>query len=376
MGNLAITLENIAKEIERHSIKRESHLRATHGRFNLFTVLLQEHDEIRLHTRYLTHLLDFEGTHDCGSFFLDMFLETVGLTPKKEEFGKCLRVVREHCTNGSGNIDIYIEFEKAVIVIENKIWAGDQDRQLERYYEYAQSKEKTAYLFYLSLYGWNPSDDSAGKRLKKAETISELGKGNYCCISYREHILKWLEKCCQQTYSFVNINQALQQYRNVINNLLGNTLETQDMEEIKKMLKEKFEIMQLDQLQSAIISIKQDRVDDVQAMCEKILGRRADAVEQWNNCDITAFRFHNDSWKQESGYTALTLLMHLNGNYTLKAYDIQDGKVRNLINQLYPEKMSQWEPESNFFHNNFFENTDLVMLVNELRNIIEKLNPN
>ena len=137
------SLEEVAREIEKIKRARDTHLTATHGRFNLFTTLLQINDEVRLHTRYLTHLLDPQGTHDCGYRFLKSFLEQVGLSDLTKQ--KCNYVAKEHYTDGDGNIDIYIEFESAIVVIENKIDAQDQDAQLERYWTYANSKVGTPY---------------------------------------------------------------------------------------------------------------------------------------------------------------------------------------------------------------------------------------
>lgn len=365
MENIEIALENVAREIEHLRVKRQAHLRATHGRFNLFTVLLQENDEVRLHSRYLAHLLDPDGTHDCDRLFLDSFLETVGLA-HKEEFRKCCFAVNEHCTNGFGNIDIYIEFEKAIVVIENKIGAADQNHQIGGYYKYAEQKGKPVYLFYLTLDGCNPSDGSAGK-LKRAKEASELGDHNYYCISYEGHILNWLEKCCQLTKSFGNINQALQQYINVVNQLLGNTLEAQDMDKIKNMIKKNPAIMsQIDQIEEAIKSIKQDRNEKVQCQCLRILGRRAYTIEDW---DVgTAFMFCDQSWGQGFGYTGLTLIMASNENYKLKAYDVKDGKLMRVINDPFG-----WEPEKDYFGKNFFENKNLDTALIALKQVMDKL---
>ena len=360
-------LEEVAKEIERLSLKRETHLKATHGRFNLFTVLLNQNDEDCLHTRYLTHLLDPNGTHDCKRLFLNNFLDTVGLTG--EGFDVCLVVVNQHYTGGLGNIDIYIEFEKAILVIENKIEAGDQERQLERYYLYSNKKNKKVYLFYLTLDGHNPSDVSAGN-LKKADSVGTLGDNNYFCISYRNHILKWLEKCCQKTYSFVNINQALQQYRNVVNQLLGNSLETQDMEKIKEMLKNNPQIMsQLNQLQNALTSIKQDTENDVQAQCQEILGRRASKI-QYEGDKLALYQFFDDSWGP-AATTDLTLLMDTNGNYALRACDIQSGSIWDVVKSLSSET---WKSEKRYYYLDFCHSKDLSTVLKELKKIINMLN--
>ena len=64
-------------------------------------------------------------------------------------------MISEDKTKG-GRIDIVIKLKETVIVIENKIYAPDQDNQLIRYKnEYPFSK-----LYYLTLDGHFPHDKS------------------------------------------------------------------------------------------------------------------------------------------------------------------------------------------------------------------------
>jgi len=237
-------------------VKRQASLKAVKGNFNVFTTLLKEHDEVRLHSRFVTHLLDPKANHDCGRLFLDLFLDTIseGVQPHEDEnaveqksiekfrslkLQKCIRVRKEY-----GNIDIYIEFENSIIAIENKINAGEQSDQISRYIEFLEATGKSYTMLYLTLDG------------KKSDTHE---KKEYFRISYREHILKWLEKCLQNTYKFVNINQALQQYNTLIKQLTGQTLEIQDMEEIKSMLEKNPSIIKYqDDLIKAIDEIRND----------------------------------------------------------------------------------------------------------------------
>ncbi len=246
------SLVKVSGEIDKLEHARGVHLKATHGRFNLFTTLLGAHDEVRLHTRYLTHLLDPDGSHDCGRLFLDAFLEVVSLTENLNG-QDCLCVRKEHGTGGLGNIDIYLEFKNAILVIENKIYAEDQQEQLQRYAEYAKSKKKDAvYIFYLTLRGHSPSENSRGT----------LDENEVSLISYEKEVLGWLEKCLQETYSFININQALQQYKTVINQLLGNTLKGKDMEKIKEEIKNNLELVRNSkQIRQALRDIRDDGIN-------------------------------------------------------------------------------------------------------------------
>jgi len=229
------SLARISREIGKMEHAREEHLKSTHGRFNLFTVLLKAHDEVRIHGRYLTHLLDPQGSHDCGRLFLDSFLEEVGLSALIKQ--DCVCVQNElYVGNIRGResyIDIYLEFKKAVVVIENKIWAGDQPEQLCRYASYAEKMGRPVFIFYLTLDGHPPSKNSLGG----------LREDKVALISYEKNILSWVERCLRETDSFVNINQALRQYNCTINQLSGRTLEAHDMNEIKERIKKHPDIL-------------------------------------------------------------------------------------------------------------------------------------
>ena len=284
--NVIQSLEGVSQEIDKIERARKERLKATHGRFNLFTTLLKAHDEVRLHTRYLTHLLDPDGKHDCGGIFLDSFLSTVEqkAVRLKNDGGRkgvrffelnseqCECVVNEHYTGDLGDIDIYLEFETAVLVIENKIKAADQPGQLWRYAEYAKKKGKAVYLFYLTLEGHSPSEKSLTNPDDKQGRLDESA---VALISYKVHMLRWLETCLQATYSYININQALQQYESVINRLLGNTLEKEDMKTIKEMIKNSPGIIRCsDQIHHALNDVESDCINGFLFELTHALGER------------------------------------------------------------------------------------------------------
>ena len=317
------SLAEIAREIGRLEDAREVHLRSTHGRFNLFTTLLEPHEEVCLHTRYLEHLLNPEGTHDCDELFLELFLKVVGLAGLDAK--KCTYVTNEHDTAGLGNIDIYIEFENAVLVIENKIYAGDQSKQLQRYFEYATQKKKGAVcVLYLTLDGHEPSLDSRGW-LKEGE--------HYQRISYREDILKWLGLCLQHTYAFVNINQAMQQYKDLVSRLCGRNLKEKDMDKIKEMIADRPEIVRyvkqlhkiFEEIESAPLKMAEQKGKElglevkiepgdwggaraVRFSCPKKWGSKNDIILKIfddSRCDLFAFVFGVSSPEKASGFAVV-----------------------------------------------------------------------
>ncbi len=240
LSRLLLTdISSIIDGINKIKAGREAVIDATKANFNVFTILLAAHDEVRLHTRFLTGLLDGgkNATHGCGTLFLRLFLETLDeckvepVEQKSTTFNILLSstddnefesTFNEYHTD-QGNIDIIINFKDALIAIENKIWAGEQKDQLSRYSTFTDNTRKSKkYLFFLTLEG-RPSESSGGKP--------------YLRISYRDHIIPWLNRCLEKTYKYQNINSVIGQYKKVVKSLLNNTFEEEDMEKIRELIK-------------------------------------------------------------------------------------------------------------------------------------------
>lgn len=163
--------------------------------FNIFNVLDIEYDEVRLHSRILKCFIEL----DQGKSFLKLL--TVTFPEKKawlEQYmtSENVQVVIEKSINSieedltDGRIDLFIKFNDFFIIIENKIFAKDQENQLIKYHNYVESKEKFL-LLYLTPDGKAPDkkstdDEKNSKKLKCNE--------DYHLISYKDHILRWLQE--------------------------------------------------------------------------------------------------------------------------------------------------------------------------------------
>lgn len=237
-------LQQLLEKFRVAQARADERAKVTHERFNVFTTLLEAHDEVRLHTRFLHCLLNpAEGTHDCDTLFLNLFFTTLkeqfGLNDKGEtipieiiqpEPGNEWKVENEVRKAEHGQLDILMSHPGFGVAIENKIYAGEQDEQLARYASYLEKRhgKGRGLLLYLTLDG------------KKGET--HAGEIPYLRISYAVHILDWLEKCLRETYNKIPINQALLQYRAVVLNLTGKNL-NKDMEEISRFITENPDII-------------------------------------------------------------------------------------------------------------------------------------
>ncbi len=124
------------------SEQRKEERRSRGEAFNVFNVIGLWSEEVRLHSAFIAELLNPKGSHGMGDKFLKAFLE---LIDKDEEFIDSSKVSKDMVeryvgrkteTEG-GRIDIIVEDGTNALIIENKIYARDQENQLLRYHNYA-----------------------------------------------------------------------------------------------------------------------------------------------------------------------------------------------------------------------------------------------
>jgi hypothetical protein len=176
----------------------------TGERFNIFGILKLKSDELS-HSGILAELLSPNGSHGKRGLFLELFLKTIGASPQAADFG----AVETEKGIPRGRIDIFIANRTdpaKPILIENKIYAGDQPLQLLRYREVYPE----AYLIYLTLDG------------KDAYKTSSGGKDfEYIRLSYERDILLWLELCRKEAANNPILRETLTQYILLIKDLTG-----------------------------------------------------------------------------------------------------------------------------------------------------------
>ncbi len=178
-------------------------------RFNIFRVLGLESDEVRTHSLFLAELLSPAGSHGMGAVFLDLFLAQFRIG---DFDASVARVTAEFyigrvSENEGGRIDLVVESKGRRILIENKIFAGDQPNQLLRYHRF----DRDAILYYLTLFGAKPSEESTGK--------GQLSDEQFSCISYESDMLNWLEACREKATRLPNVRESIAQYIELVKQL-------------------------------------------------------------------------------------------------------------------------------------------------------------
>lgn len=193
--------------------------------FNVFSALNMCSDEVRLHSRLLATLLNPKANHGLENEFLKLFLIALGLpedyiTHCKEQIVE--RTIGEVTETTGGRIDIILEDRGHAVIIENKIYAGDQPNQLLRYYNYGvkQFGENNFKLVYLTLNGSEPSSDSLGG-----------GHFEFIKLSYAQDILGLLDRL-MTTYPQKPVHRTIKDYITIIKQLTHQDMDTKYQQSI------------------------------------------------------------------------------------------------------------------------------------------------
>ena len=213
-------LQNVLDKLDVVRIRQE--LTRPSDKFNIFRILRSESDEVNLHSRFLFELLNPNGSHGLGDAFLRLFIKECQL--QDLNYGN-VKVMREHA-----NIDVLIQDNLHAIVIENKIYAGDQHEQLNSYHQYV-GRNRRPKLLYLTLRGEQPSDWSIGE-LKNLTNYSELVQ----TISYSKEINDWLTDCIKEAVMQPALRETLVQYQNLIRHLSGSNMDENEKQDVLHLL--------------------------------------------------------------------------------------------------------------------------------------------
>lgn len=194
------------------------------NQFNVFNVLGKAHDEVNIHSKFIQLLLNPDGIHGKGSLFLQSFLASTGITNFNIEGAKVLREYK--------GIDILIRNRTQCIIIENKIWASDQNLQLERYYYSIRAEGiQEIQILYLSPFGREAEDYSIGT-LASNDDWSHI----YAVISYQLTISSWLECCAKECYELPRLRETIIQYKDLIDQIAGKTMNTRERDEVLNLI--------------------------------------------------------------------------------------------------------------------------------------------
>ena len=200
--------------------------------YNIFNDLGFMSDEVHLHSMFLANLLNPKGSHGQRGKFLEAFLKMLqktfpAISADSLELDTTIasveveKFIGRQTDSEGGRIDIYLTDGKHSIIIENKIYAVDQHHQMLRYWNYGMSQkgddtEKSFVLIYLTLDGCSPSKESLGEYLKENDIV---------CLSYKNDIRGWLDRCVELASRTPLVRETINQYISTIDILTNNVME-------------------------------------------------------------------------------------------------------------------------------------------------------
>ncbi len=194
------------------------------------------------HSDTIAYLLNPKEEHRHYTEYLASFLNIIyGDLFSQYDLSK-VKIYRE-----KRHIDILIEHDEFIVIIENKVDADDEDKQLYRYYEYVCNNYENInhdniFAIYLTLYGSEPSENSLGiGEADCSDELSEELQAKVRLMSYSCHILEWL-KTFTYKINETRLSSAIAQYSLNIEKITNQLQEDKDMkEDIKNILLENYE---------------------------------------------------------------------------------------------------------------------------------------
>lgn len=209
LSDLLKKFENFLSEFSNIRGETIKEARTIAPEFNIFDLLGVTRNEVSTHSAMLAELLNPAGSHGQGSLFLDSF---VGICLEKDSHNQALQqfvahtnrdlcsVMPEYHTS-YGRMDIVV-LNPAIgflCVIENKVGAGEQSQQLERYSNWMKSMHSDYplhTLVFLTIRGY---------------VAASAGNEEYIPISYNRDIINWLERAVPYIQAPI-VKAAVQQY--------------------------------------------------------------------------------------------------------------------------------------------------------------------
>ena len=276
--------------------------------FNIFNDLGFMSDEVHLHSMFLANLLNPKGSHGQRGKFLEAFLKMLqklfpAISADSLELDTAVasveveKYIGRQTDSEGGRIDIYLTDGKHSIIIENKIYAGDQHHQMLRYWNYGMSQkgddtEKSFVLIYLTLDGCSPSKDSLGEDLKENDIV---------CLSYKSDIRGWLDRCVELASRTPLVRETINQYISTIDILTNNVMEDN---------KELLDILSKEENLDAIYDIANNKnivvnrfinevfIPKLRDLAEsKGLTMGDNCIENWMEESWAGASFYNPKWK-------------------------------------------------------------------------------
>ena len=281
-GGIVVDYKELLTETNRILDKYKLLYETTGRYFNFLDILDLRRDELAI-SRLLVELLSPKGSHHQGSRYLRVFMEEILNIKKltKDELDTAI-VYREYFYNNR-RIDIVIKTKDRTIPIEVKIDASDLANQLYDYYDIARNSN----IYYLTLYGDPPSEDSA-KGLT-CNRDSESGYNEISLISFKNDIINWLELCIKdsKTIEMAPIREILLQFKRTLEAITSKGGADVEEEVLSLILKSENSIKSAKLISELFLKAKKELLKDIFIQTENKVKYNKVSPEDFSNSDFS-----------------------------------------------------------------------------------------
>ncbi len=292
------TIEDLYESIKTINKNVDNKRLKTPGTMNIAEIMNRHHLENQ-HSNIIAFLLDPNEKHnhrDFGASFL-FLLKEKGLAIKGNSI---ISVKREDTTDEARRIDIFIETDSDYIIIENKIYADDQSKQIKAYLESEEKligSRENIFVVYLTPFPKKPSEGSIS-----SDELQLLIKNNHFInLTYNKDILLWLENLKTFKAGEETLKAGLLQYIDVVKGITKQREEIFNLsQEISKELLQKYGNLSREELRERMralyefenhinivlyINFFEDIYKEASPKIKLLCGNKDDyeSIEEWRN---------------------------------------------------------------------------------------------
>ena len=304
----------VADIVEEYRSKREQ----IGLNYNVFTLMDIERREEETHEYMIYSILNYRNS-DRRKEFIEQFLISMGIP--KSFLREQWTVEREYYTEKHGRLDLFFKpsgHRKKCVVVELKVDAEDQPRQLKRYEDYVRVCRYQDYrIIYLTLDGRDPEEQSYEGMVHPEWLMRK---------SFGEDVLNWLEGCieiCQNK----NVDAGfMQQYWILLKKL---TEEDKMGNDVAKLIKSSRELRACLEIEQALHEIKgQILYDFMDAIYHEMKIKRCKPIEDYYDCAID---YYNErGYYPQFSYEIVSFCLQ-NQQVTLAFIIVVDGTLQFCI---------------------------------------------
>lgn len=304
----------VADIVEEYRSKREQ----IGLNYNVFTLMDIERREEETHEYMIYSILNYRNS-DRRKEFIEQFLISMGIP--KSFLREQWTVEREYYTEKHGRLDLFFKpsgHGKKCVVVELKVDAEDQPRQLKRYEDYVRVCRYQDYrIIYLTLDGRDPEEQSYEGMVHPEWLMRK---------SFGVDVLNWLEGCieiCQNK----NVDAGfMQQYWILLKKL---TEEDKMGNDVAKLIKSSRELRACLEIEQALHEIKgQILYDFMDAIYHEMKIKRCKPIEDYYDCAID---YYNErGYYPQFSYEIVSFCLQ-NQQVTLAFRIVVDGTLQFCI---------------------------------------------